>query len=93
MHCFKDGALCAEVCSGNKAEAADQARAEIADDVAIEIFKQQRVVLEWVHHQLHAGVVDQLLAVEDVGNPSATLRAQRRKSPSESFMMLALWME
>ena len=63
---FEDGALDAEVGAGDEAEAADEAGAEIADDVAVEIFKQQRVVLEGVHDELHAGVVDDVLAVEDV---------------------------
>src|SRR5208282_2666744 len=66
MHRLEDGALEAEVGAGNKAETADEARAQVADDVAVEVFEQQRVVLEWVHDQLHAGVVDQVLAISDV---------------------------
>jgi len=90
---FKDGALDAEVGSGNQAEAADEAGAKIADDVAVEVFKQQRVVLEGIHDELHACVVNELLAVEDIRKPRPPCAAQRRKRPSESFMMLALWME
>ena len=45
-----------------------------------------------VHDQLHAGVVDDVLAVGDLGKSLGTSRAQRRKSPSDIFMMLALWM-
>ena len=56
----------AEVGAGHQAEAADEGRAEVADDVAVEVFEQQRVVLVGIHHQLHAGVVDDVLAVEDL---------------------------
>ena len=58
---------CAEVGAGDEAEAADEGRAEIADDVAVEIFKQQRVVLVGIHDKLHAGVVDDVLAVINLG--------------------------
>ena len=37
------------------------------DDVAVEILQQQHVVLVGIHHQLHAGVVHDVLAVGDLG--------------------------
>ena len=78
--------------AGNKAQPADEGSAEIGDDVAVEVLHQQHVVLVRVHHQLHAGVVDDVLAVGDLRVLFRDLREQRRKRPSDSFMMLALWM-
>src|SRR5258708_20522804 len=64
---FKDGALVAEIRAGDEAEAADQSRAQIGNNVAIKVFHQQDVVLVGIHDQLHAGVVDDVLAVGDLG--------------------------
>src|SRR5260370_10254417 len=64
---FKDGALVAEIRAGDKAEAADQSRAQIGKNVAVKILHQQDVVLVGVHDQLHASVVDDVLAVGDLG--------------------------
>src|SRR5690242_16254244 len=64
---FKNGAVVAEVGAGHQAEAAHKSGAKIGDDVAVEIFEQQHVVLIGVHDQLHAGVVDDVLAVRDLG--------------------------
>src|SRR6266568_167901 len=61
---FEDGALMPQVCSRNQTEATDESCAQIADNVAVEIFKQQGVVLIRIHDQLHAGVVDDVFAVE-----------------------------
>src|ERR1035438_1810006 len=70
---FEDGAFDAEVGSGHEAKTADQAGAEIADDVAVEVFKEQGVVLEGIHDELHAGVVNDVLAVNDVGESFGNL--------------------
>ena len=67
MDGFKNGALVPEIRARDKAESADQPRAQIGNNVAVEIFQQQHVVLVGVHHQLHAGVVDDVLAVSDLG--------------------------
>ena len=64
---FKHRYLMADVRAWHKAETADESSAEVGDDVAVEIFHQQHVVLVGVHHQLHAGVVDDVLAVGDFG--------------------------
>src|SRR6185437_11906677 len=63
---FEDGAVVAEIRSGHQPQAADKGGAEVADDVAVEVFEQQRVVLERVHDELHAGVVNDVLGVLDV---------------------------
>src|SRR5665213_144975 len=78
---FEDGALHAQVCSRNQAQAAHEAGAEVADDVAVEIFKQQRVVLEGIHDQLHASVVDEVLAVENIREPLGHLAGTAQKKP------------
>src|SRR5208283_5354733 len=67
MDSLKDGALMAEIRAGHKAKSADQSRAQIGNNVAVEILQQQHVVLVGVHHQLHASVVDNVLAVGDLG--------------------------
>src|SRR5207302_4229329 len=59
--------MISEVGSGNKAQAADEGGAEIGQDIAVEIFHEQHVVLVGVHHQLHAGIVHDVLAVGNLG--------------------------
>ena len=81
---FEDGAFVAEVGAGDEAETADEGRAEIADDVAVEILKQQRVVLVGIHDQLHAGVVDDVLAVKNLGESLGNLaRAAQKQAVGE----------
>src|SRR6185437_3400298 len=63
---LEDGGVGADVGSGNESQAADEGRAQVAHDVAIEVFEQQHVVLVGVHDELHAGVVDDVLAVGDL---------------------------
>src|ERR1019366_1356571 len=67
VHRFKDGALMAEIRAGDQAKSADQSSAQVGKNVAVEILHQQNIVLVGVHHQLHAGVVDDVLAVGDLG--------------------------
>ena len=57
----------AEVRRADDAEAADQAGAEIRDDVAVQVRHHEHVELPRVHHEVHAGGVDDLLVVRDVG--------------------------
>src|SRR5438128_2721042 len=64
---FKDGALVADVGARHQAKAADEGSTEVGNDVSVEILHQQHVVLVRVHYQLHAGVVDDVLAVGDLG--------------------------
>ena len=64
---FEDGALVAEVRARHQSQPADKCRAQVGDDVAVKIFQQQDVVLVGIHHQLHAGVVHDVLAVGDLG--------------------------
>ena len=82
----KDRALMAEIRARHKAKAADKRGAEIADDIAVEILKQQRVVLIGIHHQLHAGVVDNVLAVKDFRKSLRHLArtAQKTAHPTSS---------
>ena len=67
MNGFEDRALVAEVRARHHPQAADKCGAQIGDDVAVEILQQQHVVLVRIHHQLHAGVVDDVLAISDLG--------------------------
>src|ERR1035437_7602787 len=82
VHRFKDGALVAEIRAGNEAEAADQSGAEVGKNVAVEILHQQNIVLVGMHHQLHAGVVDDVLAVSDLG---ILLRNRSRAAQKQSI--------
>jgi hypothetical protein len=66
MDRFKDGAFVAEIRSRDQPESADQPCAQIRNNVAVEILQQQHVVLVGIHHELHAGVVDNVLAVGDL---------------------------
>ena len=67
MHRFKNGALVAEICPRHKSQAADQSRAKIGKNIAVQILHEQHVVLIRIHHQLHASVVDNMLAIRDLG--------------------------
>ena len=58
MHRLKDGRLRADVRAGRDAKAADQARCQIADDVAVEVRQDQNVVQLRLLDELHAHVVD-----------------------------------
>ena len=53
--------------SGTVAEAADQPGAEIRHDVAVQVRHHEHVELSRVHHEMHAGGVDDLLVIRDVG--------------------------
>ena len=66
MDGFKNGVLIANVRTGNKAQPPNESRAKIGDDVAVKILQQQYIVLIRIHHQLHAGVVHNVLAVSDL---------------------------
>src|SRR5208337_5630440 len=67
VHGLENGAFMAEISAGNEAKTADQSRAQVGNNVAVEILQQQHVILVGVHHQLHAGVIDNVLAVGDLG--------------------------
>src|SRR5579875_244841 len=67
VYSFEDGALVTKVRSRHQAQPADKGRAQVGDDVAVEIFQQQYVVLIGIHDELHAGVVHDVLAVGDLG--------------------------
>ena len=90
---LEDRRVVADVGAGHDAQAADQAGAQVADDVAVEVLHQQHVEARRVLHQLHAAGVDDHLVVLDVGILLLVdLRGRSwRNRPSVSFMMLALW--
>ncbi len=67
MYGFEDGAVEPDVCARHQPQPSDERRAKIGDDVAVKIFQQQHVVLIRIHHQLHASVVDDVLAICDFG--------------------------
>ena len=93
MYRFEDGAVGAEVRARHQSQPAHERRAQIRDDVAVQVLQQQHVVLVGIHHQLHAGVVHDVLAVGDLRDTLAKpLREHLMNRPSDIFMMLALWM-
>jgi len=53
MDCFKDGSSFSDVCAWDQTQAANQAGAQIRNDVAIEILAKQYVELFRPHHELH----------------------------------------
>ena len=80
MHSLKDGALRAQIRAGNQPQPADQPRAQVTQNIAVQILGQDHVVLPRIHHQLHAGVVHNVLGVRYLrvvrGNLLAALEKQ-----------------
>src|SRR6266853_5286748 len=66
MHGLKDSAARADVCPRHQPQPADKRRAQVRDDVAVKVFHHQHVILVRIHHQLHAGVVNDVLTVSDL---------------------------
>ena len=58
MDRFEDGRAVADVGAGREAEAADQAAGEVGENVAEQVFHHHHVERVRIHHQLHAGGVD-----------------------------------
>ena len=67
VHRLEHADLDAEVRRRHDAEPADQPGAQVRHDVAVEVRHQQHVELRRVHHQVHAGGVDDPLVADDVG--------------------------
>src|SRR5581483_1567233 len=67
MHSFENGAFIANIGARHQSKTPDKSGTEIGDDIAIEIFQQQHVVLVRVHDQLHAGIVDDVFSVRNLG--------------------------
>ncbi len=67
MHSLEHGAFVPDVSAGHHAQAADQPRRQIAHDVPVKIRQQKHVKLLRIHHDLHAGVVDDEFLVLDIG--------------------------
>ena len=63
---FENRTAFPEVCARHQAEPSHQPGAKIGNDVAVEILHHHYVVLIWIHHQLHAGVIHNVLAVSDL---------------------------
>ena len=60
---------------GARPEAADEARAQVGHDVAVEVLEQQHVEAGGVEDELHAAVVHDDVVVLDVGEVRGDLRA------------------
>ena len=89
---FEHRAVGADVLARRDAQAADQAGAQIAEDVAVQVRQHEHVVQLGLLHELHAHVVDDAVLELDVRIFLGDLRAQcARNRPSEYFMMFALW--
>src|SRR5229473_5094409 len=67
VNSLEHGAFVPDVGAGHHAQAADQPRRQIAHDVAVKIRQQKHVKLLRIHHNLHAGVVDDEFFVLDAG--------------------------
>ncbi len=63
---LEDGAPRAHVAGGGEAEAADEARAQVGDDVAVQVRHHQDVVLGGVLHHVQADSVEILLLEFDL---------------------------
>ena len=72
MHRLKDRALRPQVRSRNQPQPTHKRAAKIAQNIPVQILRQQNVVLVRIHHQLHAGVVDDVLRDTHLRKPSAT---------------------
>ena len=66
MRGLEDRRVHAEVSAGCKSEAADQARGEIGDDVAVEVREHENLVFLRTLHELHREVVDDPVLELDV---------------------------
>ena len=55
---LKDRGALADIATGRQAETADQPRAEIAYDVAVEVGQNHHIEALRIGHELHAAVVD-----------------------------------
>ena len=69
--------LGAEVGARGDAEAADEAGAQVGDDVAVQVRAHQHVVQLGLLHELHAHVVDDAILELDVGVALGDLAARR----------------
>ena len=63
----KTAAFVAEVRPGREPQAADQPRAQVGDDVAVQVRQHEHVVLLGPLDELHAHVVDDAVVELDVG--------------------------
>ena len=68
----------ADVGARGDAEAADEARAEVGQDVAVEVGQHEHVVELGLLHELHAHVVDDAVLELDVGVLLGHLARRRR---------------
>ena len=66
MDGLEHGRALADVAPGNHPQAADEAGAQVGNDVAEQVGGHDDVELFRPHHQLHAAVVDDQLVVLDV---------------------------
>ena len=66
MHCLKHCTLLTDVGARRDAQAADEARAEVAHDVAVQVLCEHHIKARWVLHHAHACGVDDHLVVADV---------------------------
>ena len=82
----KTAASVADVGAGRDAQAADEARAQVADDVAVQVRQDQHVVQLRLLDELHAHVVDDAVLELDPAlvvrrdRPAATRGTARRRA-------------
>ena len=91
VHGFEDRRVGADVRARRQAQAADQAGAQVGDDVAEQVGGDDDVELLRLHHQLHAGSCRRSSRCTGCRDTrAATSRAIFRNRPEVDFRMLAL---
>src|ERR1700730_4644368 len=81
MHSLEDRALRPQIRARNQSQSADKRAAQVAQNVSVQVLRQQYVVLVRIHHQLHAGVVYDVLVVLHLRKALANLAAAAQKQP------------
>ena len=66
VYSFKHGVIGTDIAGWNESETADQTAAEVGEDVSLQVLHDHHVKLVRVHHELHAGVVDDLVIALDL---------------------------
>ena len=66
MHRFENGVIFSQVRPGNDSKAADQTRAQVRHNVAVQILHQHHVELIGIQDELHRDCIDDLFVILDL---------------------------
>ena len=81
MHRFKNRALLTQVRTRHKPQTTHECRAQVRQNIAVQIRRKDHVVLPRVQHQLHTGVVDDVFSVSNLGKSGGNLFATTQEKP------------